>query len=228
MLKLMWLDWRKMRLKGLLRTILSANGIIILWLIAFKAGHPDGFNSYEDLFKEIAFYTRTVVVIFASLLTARVVLDEYRTRTITILFVYPVSRTNLLISKLALVSVMTFVTMVCSHLLVAVVVVSTYLYNSSISQAMVLEMVTHEALNVIIFAFAAVGMGFVLFFIGMIRKSAAAMLVSSCLMTMSSSEMFSQSVHDNVWKAVLLSGAWLAAGGVLALLAIKNAERAEV
>ncbi|MFJ7731678.1 ABC transporter permease [Lysinibacillus sp. NPDC097231] len=55
---------------------------------------------------------------FASVLIAKLVIEEYKNKTILILFSYPVSRKKIFVSKLILIAFLTFITMMLSNIVV--------------------------------------------------------------------------------------------------------------
>nr|MDH3155734.1 ABC transporter permease [Bacillus licheniformis] len=58
-------------------------------------------------------------IVFAGVLIAKLVIGEYKNRTITVMFTYPVSRKKLMATKLPLTGGLTFLTMIVSELILA-------------------------------------------------------------------------------------------------------------
>src|SRR5690625_4130466 len=98
MLKLIRLEMHRLSWKSILRTIILIN-IIIFCLLIIMQSDGSGFTSYEEIFFVLALLLGIAYIVYASVLYARIFVQEFRDRTITILFTYPVSRVKILLAK---------------------------------------------------------------------------------------------------------------------------------
>jgi hypothetical protein len=228
MLKLIGLELRKLRMMGWLRNALIADFIIALWCVGNNGGNVEGFLSFEQAFGEIGMYVRTTFVIFASVLMSRMIIDEYRNKTITVLYTYPVPRSRLLLAKLAVIGAFTLAAVVVSNALVDAVLLIREANMHLIPEPPTSRMWTDVAVNTAISAASAVGMSWIPLLLGMHRKSPPATIVTSFIVTMISMGLSGNGVGTNWTKGILLALVWLAAGAVMANMAIRNAEREDL
>ena len=63
-------------------------------------------------------------MIFASTLIAKLIIGEYKFKTITLAFMYPISRKKLMVAKLAIVMLFTFSMIIISNALITTIFVS--------------------------------------------------------------------------------------------------------
>lgn len=52
------------------------------------------FRSYTEMFETIDLFVRGTFIIYASVMISKLIISEFRDKTITLLFAYPVSRKN--------------------------------------------------------------------------------------------------------------------------------------
>ena len=63
------------------------------------------FSSYMEYMSLANIFIRITFIIFASVILSRLVIDEYKNKTIQLLFMYPLQRKMLMRAKLAIVLV---------------------------------------------------------------------------------------------------------------------------
>ena len=97
MLKLIGLELRKLRWRGLAIGLVVADTLLAAWFVTTARAE---YTDYAEALAGLGSYARVTVIVFAAVLAARMVIDEYRTRTISVLFMYPVPRRRLLVAKL--------------------------------------------------------------------------------------------------------------------------------
>ena len=59
------------------------------------------FTSLDFTFSMVNTMVKATFIIFASVLIARFIIEEYKSNTITVLFMYPINRKKLIIAKVA-------------------------------------------------------------------------------------------------------------------------------
>ena len=106
--------------------------VIIYWFILLllpvffvKVVSADFGQSFDSLFELIQSIQRGIVLLGASLIT-QVFIDEYKNKTISLSFGYPISRRKLFIAKVLFIALFIFITTIASYLLTGA---ATYLYN---------------------------------------------------------------------------------------------------
>jgi len=104
MLKLMRLEIRKNKLGSSLKAVIIANlGIIGFLTLIYFAERSEGaaaFATYESAFTIIDVFVRATFMIFASVWIAKLIIDEYKNRTISLMFMYPINRKKILVRSL--------------------------------------------------------------------------------------------------------------------------------
>lgn len=63
---------------------------------------------------------RGVFIVFAAVLISKLIVDEFKNRSILVMFSYPLNRKNILSAKLILIFWMTFITMAISNIVVVI------------------------------------------------------------------------------------------------------------
>lgn len=182
MLKLIRLEMHRLSWKSILRTIILIN-IIIFCLLIIMQSDGSGFTSYEEIFFVLALLLGIAYIVYASVLYARIFVQEFRDRTITILFTYPVSRVKILLAKVIFVIGFIFCLIVCSHFILSIFF---YMLNKLVSFSITLEPLTTAAIlkilgQLIVFSLLCTGLSLFSLFFGMIRTSVPATILSSVL-----------------------------------------------
>lgn len=127
-------------------------------------------------------FVRSVFIVFASVLIAKLIIGEYKNRTITVMFTYPVSRKKLMAAKLLLIGGLTFFTIVVSELMIAVIFSYLNEFFSFSSAKLTLHEIGNEVANILIYAVASAGLSFIPLYFGMRKKSVPATIVASCIL----------------------------------------------
>ncbi len=120
-----------------------------------------------------AMLVRATLIVWEAVLISVFVIEEYRNKTIGLLFTYPVSRTKLIIAKLFLICGISFLFHVLSNI---------FQYASIFLAAKCFDFVTFSVGNIlvqIVTTISAVLLGLLPLYVGMIKKSTIATVVSS-------------------------------------------------
>ena len=120
-----------------------------------------------------AMLVRATLIVWEAVLISVFVIEEYRNKTIGLLFTYPVSRTKLIMAKLFLICGISFLFHVLSNI---------FQYASIFLAARCFDFVTFSVGNIlvqIVTTISAVLLGLLPLYVGMIKKSTIATVVSS-------------------------------------------------
>lgn len=105
LLKLIRLEWKKNRMasyfKGLIICIVGIFAAVAL--MAVGSGDEKMFLDYTDFMSLTNILIRIVFIIFASVILSRLVIEEYKNKTVQLLFTYPLKRKKIIFAKLSLV-----------------------------------------------------------------------------------------------------------------------------
>ncbi|MGX4764500.1 ABC transporter permease [Bacillus mojavensis] len=188
MLKLIRIELRKMKMGWYVRGVIIANLIILgfMWLVSYteKAEGAESFQSMDDAFLVIGTFVRAVFIVFGAVLIAKLVISEYKNKTIQVMFTYPISRKELLAAKLSISGGLTFITILVSNAFVAT---AYYMLNSIyhvIPGELSADVMSQHSVKMAVFAFGAAGTSLVTIFFGMRKHSVPATIISSVVIVM--------------------------------------------
>lgn len=229
MLKLIRLELRKSKftfLKGVLIANLAILGFMIL--IAFTGMDEGDFGTYGDLFQGVSVFVKAIYIIFASVLISKLVIDEYKNNTITVLFMYPVPRKMLMAAKLIIVFLFTFLTIWLSNIVISGILAGVgYFLPDLIQGTLTMDLVMTYSMQAGMDALYAAGIGLIPLYFGMRRKSVPATIVSAVLIVMLISSGFGNGgfrMGDLLGISVSLA----LAGVAIAYFSIRNIEHQDV
>ena len=182
MWELMRLEIKKVPLKPHAAGLLAANLMIFL-LSVFTSGLltaggegsvlPEGSLFRPDTVTLAAMLVRAVLIVWEAVLISVYVIEEYRNGTIGVLFTYPVSRTELIMAKLFLICGISFMFHVLSNV---------FQYAGICLAAEYFDFVTFRVGNILVqmvIIISAVLLGLFPLYVGMMKKSTIATVVSS-------------------------------------------------
>lgn len=109
MFKLMKLEWKKHKLssyfKGVAICIIAIFAAVSLMALGMKAEGDVLFFDFTQQMVLINTFIRITFIIFSSVILSRLVIDEYKNKTMQLLFMYPLQRKMLMRAKLTIVFV---------------------------------------------------------------------------------------------------------------------------
>lgn len=106
MLNLMKLELRKHSLKGNIAGAFIA--ILVMMAVVILINYEKPMGNYEEVFA-LTNSASFIFIIFASVLLSKLIISEYKAKTVTVMFMYPLSRKKLILAKIAIVVLFTFV-----------------------------------------------------------------------------------------------------------------------
>lgn len=185
MLHLLKLEMKKTNLGWYLKGAIIANIVLttILCLFIYIAQSEGDIliSTYEDVNILIGASVRATFIVFASVLIAKLVIEEYKNRTILIMFTYPVSRKKLIASKLILIAVLTLITMMLTNIVVVGLFSIIHSYFPIVPFTITTNQFIGEVINIVPFAIASTGISLIPLYFGMRNHSVPATIGSSLL-----------------------------------------------
>ncbi len=115
----------KLELKkfGIVRNVLFTFAAILFSVLFLTVSLVDSMtdpeqtkDSFDSTFLVISLLIMSIFLIYASVLTARMIIAEYNQRTITIMFSYPINRKQLIASKLIVITLYTVFSMAAAYI----------------------------------------------------------------------------------------------------------------
>ena len=185
MLKLIKLEIRKFKLWNYWKAVLICNisFIALLCMIYFiEVGEGfDLFNNFEMVTNVIGAMVRATFTIFASVIIVKLIIDEYKNKSIDVLFTYPIKRKKIITAKLIIVFTFTFFFVLLStFFLEGLVFLMDFTFNFLPGDVTVENMSKH-VITVFMNSLATAGISLIPLLVGMHRKSGPATIVASIL-----------------------------------------------
>ncbi|MFJ7668774.1 ABC transporter permease [Lysinibacillus sp. NPDC097195] len=229
MLNLMRLEMKKYQFARYVKAAIIANiailGFMFMIVVISKFEGDIVLENYPIAFAIIDSFVRCVFIIFAATLIAKLIIGEYKNKTIITAFMYPINRKKFIAAKLAIVVLFTFSAIILSNIFVTIIflVISTnfQLVQDTLTNAMIIQRIPTVLMN----AVAASGMALIPLYFGMKKYSIPTTILSSLLIVMVvSSNTGSFSLNDIIIIPITLA----IIGIVVAYLAIRNIEKVDV
>lgn len=229
MLKLMKLEIKKFKLVGYVKTIGFINlGIMIALCGLYFAEKSDGgtsFDSYKDSFEIIGVLVRAAFIVFASVLISKLIIEEYRNNTISILFSYPINRKKIMLAKILLITGFTFVNILLSSLFIGFMLCLADVGMNFVPGQLTIGTLTESMFSMILAAVAAAGTALVPLYFGMKKKSVPVTIVTSILLI----SLANTTIDDLMLSKILAIPFGLGALGLLAAyFSIRNIDHVDI
>ncbi len=189
MLHLIRLELKKGRFINHIWGSLLAYGIILgffllIFLVDGNNQIDPAFLNHSEMLHVIDLIVRATFIIYASALISKLIITEFKDKTMAQLFTYPVSRKKLIFAKLTMVFVWTFVNVIIANLLIAAVLVAINSQLGYLTDPLTLEMKLQHGSFVLMQAFGAAGMSLLPLAVGIRKKSITATIISSIFIVM--------------------------------------------
>jgi len=230
MIKLIKLEIKKYKLKRYIKTSIIANFIILAFIIFInytsKFENEIAMESYSRVFMAIDTFVTVTFIIFASVLISRLVIGEYKDKTITTLFMYPIDRKKLLVAKLSIVVIFTFTTIIISNLFLGI---SFYFFDQLvhfIPEELTINIIIKNSVNIIIHAFTSSFISLISLYFGMRKKSSASTIISASIIASIICSNGNSGFQLNSIVSVSLSLATI--GAFISYMCIRNIEHVDI
>lgn len=229
MFKLMKLEMRKFRLSSYIYAALIATAVIFILMCSFSlnAEMREVFPvmNYENMFSILDLLVRGTYVVFAAVLLARIVIEEYRSKSISVLFMYPINRKKLIVAKLLVIIVFVFSAYILTNLAVGTGIYLLNRFISIIPEPLTLSLVFKTLTTIVMSALATSFLSLIPLYFGMRKHSVSATIVSSFLVV----TIVCQTVQGfNLFSIVAVPVTMALLGAAVAYLAIRNVDRDDV
>lgn len=188
LLKLIRLEWRKHRFA---RNFVGA-GIAIVSILLFMImigvtdfGAEDyALADYHGAFTLIDTFSRAVFIIFAGSLISKLIISEYRDKTMNVMFTYPIKRHKIIAAKLMLVFIFTFTMIMFTDILMGVLLLAANQYYGFITEPVESVALGQIVLKYTISSLSAAAMALIPLFFGMRKHSVTATMVASIFLVL--------------------------------------------
>ena len=229
MLHLVKLELKKGGLRGYILGALIAYAAIagLLMLMYFVKEEPTGstFKNQADMLSAVNTLVGATFIVYSSALLSKLVISEFKDRTMTLLFAYPVSRKQLIFAKLSIVFVWCFVAIVLGNVLLDALMLTVNHFVGDLASVLGTTDLLHQFGQVILQTIGAAGMSLLPLVIGLPRRSVAATIISSIFIV----SIVSSNNAGFALSSIIAIPLSLAAIGIIgAYLSFRNIDRADV
>ncbi|MCQ6530545.1 MULTISPECIES: ABC transporter permease [Bacillus] len=229
MLRLMKLEMKKFKLGWYVRGVIIANIAILALLTSMSIvsqieGDPE-IRDPQMILLAVSTLVRATFIIFGSVLIARLIISEYKNKTILLMFSYPINRKKMMVSKLAITATLTFITVILSNILVVGIFFGIDSYFSILPNPFTVDQLMQEGIKLVPLAIATAGMSLIPLYFGMRKRSVPTTIVSSLIVVsiaMNSNPTFPTATF------LPLQLALAAIGFAIAYYGIKNIEKEDI
>lgn len=209
---------------SLLAYAIIAFFIMILYFTGNNLG-VEGFQKYEDALNAINILVLATFIIYASVLLSKLIINEFKDKTITLLFAYPINRKKLILAKLSIVFFWTFVNVILANLLIDVLFITINQIFGYVSGTLTTTLLVHHAIYVLLQAFGAAGMSLLSLVLGLRKKSAAFTVATSIFIVMI---VCSSNGNFNLASIIAVPLSLAVLGIFLTYLSFRNIDRVDV
>ncbi|MFJ8352155.1 MULTISPECIES: ABC transporter permease [Bacillus cereus group] len=226
MLRLMKLELKKFKLGWYVKGAIIANiTILALLILAGFVAQIEGDPEIRDpqaILSMASVSVRGTFIIFGGVLIAKLIIDEYKNKTILLMFSYPINRKKMMISKLAITATLTFITVILSNILVVGIFFGIDSYFSILPNPFTVDQLIQEGVNLVPLAIATAGISLIPLYFGMRKHSVPTTIVSSIIVVIIAIN--NQPIFP-IATFLPLQFTFAAIGMAIAYYGIKNIER---
>lgn len=228
MFKLIKLEIKKFKI-DLLKGIIIANLIILMLVVtaAFlsKASKEISFTDYNSMFLGISTYVRPVFIIYSAVLISKLIIGEYKNKTINIMFMYPIKRKKIMISKFLIVLIFCFTTLLLSTIFLDLSMYCINSFSHFFNDTLTRTQIVSNLTNIIVYSIAFAFISLIPVYVGLKRKSVSATIVTAIIL---SSALSSGSNGYSLSSIIIIPTILAIIGAVIAYISIKDIEKVDV
>ncbi|MDA1774271.1 ABC transporter permease [Bacillus cereus] len=188
MLRLMKLEWKKHKLssyfKGVAICIIAIFAAVSLMAWGIKAEGDVLFFDFTQQMVLINTFIRITFIIFSSVILSRLVIDEYKNKTMQLLFMYPLQRKMLMRAKLTIVFCFCFVSTIIATFSISLLVYFVSPMMGLIETPATIGEIISIVPTTFISAFMISGISLIPLFFGMRKKSTPTTITSAVIIGM--------------------------------------------
>ncbi|MBX4260923.1 ABC transporter permease [Clostridium estertheticum] len=230
MLKLIKLEIKKFKLNKNVKTVMIINLIILAVLLL--GVYSLKFNTKENMFRnysDVFLYTGTIVratfSIFAAALISKLIIGEYKCKTINIMFSYPIKRKKIMAAKLAIVVIFAFTTMILSNIFLIFSIYLLNIFANFIQIPLTQDILVKNLINIFVYSATFSFVSLIPLYIGMRNKSGSATIITSIIVV----SLLNSGSNGDTLSSIIIVPIILAIIGIfVAYLSIKDIEKVDV
>ncbi|MCU5654043.1 ABC transporter permease [Bacillus mycoides] len=188
MFKLMKLEWKKHKLssyfKGVAICIIAIFAAVSLMALGMKGEGDAAITDFTKYMILANLVIRITFIIFSSVILSRLVIDEYKNKTMQLLFMYPLQRKVVMGAKLAIVFSFCFVSTIIATFIISLLLFCMNPMIGLLETPVTMGEIIATVPAVFINAFMISGISLIPLFFGMRKKSAPTTITSAVIIAM--------------------------------------------
>ncbi|MCW1240395.1 ABC transporter permease [Bacillus pretiosus] len=188
MLRLMKLEWKKHQLSSYFKSvaicIIAIFVAVSLMALGIKAEGDVLFSDFTQNMALANIFIRITFIIFSSVILSRLVIDEYKNKTIQLSFMYPLQRKMLMRAKLAIVFSFCFVSTIIATFIISLLIFCMNPIIGILETPVTMGEIIATVPTTIISAFMISGISLIPLFFGMRKKSTPTTITSAVIIGM--------------------------------------------
>ncbi|MBS9801823.1 ABC transporter permease [Bacillus toyonensis] len=188
MFKLMKLECKKHQLSSYFKSvaicIIAIFAAVSLMALGMKAEGDMLFSDFTQNMALANIFIRITFIIFSSVILSRLVIDEYKNKTIQLSFMYPLQRKMLMSAKLTIVFCFCFVSTIIATFIISLLVYFVSPMMGLIETSATIGEIIAIVPATIISAFMISGISLIPLFFGMRKKSTPTTITSAVIIGM--------------------------------------------
>ncbi|WP_242273342.1 ABC transporter permease [Bacillus cereus group sp. BfR-BA-01310] len=188
MFRLVKLEWKKHHLssyfKGVAICIIAIFAAVSLMAWGSKVEDDLMFSTYMEYMSLANIFIRATFIIFSSVILSRLVIDEYKNKTMQLLFMYPLQRKMVMRAKLAIVFSFCFVSTVIATFIISLLIFCVNPMMGLLETPVTIGEIIATVPATFISAFMISGISLIPLFFGMRKKSTPTTITSAVIIGM--------------------------------------------
>jgi len=211
-------------LKGVGIANITILGLILISYF-FEKDVLEMMTSHDNVVSLTGSIVRAVFTIFAAVLISRIVISEYKNKTINILFMYPISRKKILVAKFMIVVIFTFTSILFSSLFLNATLLILNCFVHFIEEPLTQGVLMKNLIDIVVYSAAFGFLSLITSFVGMLKKSGSATIVTSVVLVC----LLGSGSNGNTLSSIFIVQIILVIlGAGAAYLSIKDVEKVDV
>ncbi|HGP3676105.1 MULTISPECIES: ABC transporter permease [Bacillus cereus group] len=188
MFKLMKLEWKKHKLssyfKGVAICIIAIFAAVSLMGMGVKGEVDAALTDFTKYMTLANIFIRMTFLIFSAVILSRLVIDEYKNKTMQLLFMYPLQRKLLMRTKLTIVFSFCFISMIIATFTISLLIFFMNPMMGLIETPLTMGEIIATVPATFISAFMISGISLIPLFFGMRKKSTPTTITSAVIIGM--------------------------------------------
>ncbi|GIN87112.1 ABC transporter permease [Heyndrickxia sporothermodurans] len=169
---------------GILANIIIL-GLLCMISVVEKSEGTELVKDVTGIFTISGASVRGTFIVFAAVLISKMIISEFKNRTILIMFSYPINRKKVLSAKLIIIVFITFIAMTISHIVVSIGFIGlNQIFHFTSAVSLTSSELLAEIIKIIMFSLATAVAALVPLYFGMRKYSVPATIISSLLIVM--------------------------------------------